>query len=57
MKIDDIIRELKELMEKVASMECPTPDLAKWQAGFLDIIGINIEILKVKKEIMEVENG
>ena len=50
MKIEDIIQKLKGVLKDVAAMECETPQEAEWQRDFLDLLGINIELLQLLKE-------
>lgn len=46
MNEDDLIRKLQFMLTNVAEYDAKTPEQAGWQSDFLDIITINIEILR-----------
>jgi len=46
----NVIQEMQRLLEVIASMECETTKLAEWQCNMLDILSVNIELLRRIKD-------
>ena len=46
----NVIQEMQRLLEVIASMECETTKLAEWQRNMLDILSVNIELLRRIKD-------
>ena len=41
---------MQRLLKVIASMECETTKLAEWQRNMLDILSVNIELLRRIKD-------
>jgi len=50
---DELIRKLQFMLTDVALYDAKTPEQAGWQSDFLDVITLNIEILRGFRD----ENG